>query len=187
MEKLTAAEIKILDKEVATASASQRIFGIAAFVLVALLAVCLYLKWEFPAPFFIGALAAFLVVISIIQHFSYRKVAADRAKGVSTILEGVIAKKEMKTGYNTYSTDDTKESLEELAKYIEDKAKGVGKDQGVLEWNLSKAAQASFLITLADGSCHGVSIREYIDLNIQDKVRIKLTPLSKTFLHLSKL
>jgi hypothetical protein len=187
MEKLTTADIKILEIGIANGKKFQILLMSLAFIAIILLALCMFLKWQFPAPLFTGVFAAFLVVVTIIQHFRNQKVVLDLANGKSTTLEGVIAKKEMKQGANSYNDSYTKESLEELAQYIEDKEKGIAKDPGIAGWNLNQAASSAFNITLVDGSIHTVTLRNFIDLNIQDKVRITLTPLSKTFLGVTKL
>jgi hypothetical protein len=186
MEKLTTEQITILEKGIANGKKFQTLLRALASIFLVLLAVNLFLRWEFPATFFIGSFAGFMVVITVIQYFMYRKIVRDLANGVSTTIVGVIAKKEVKQGPNSYNDSYTKESLEEIALYMENKEKGIEKDHGVEEWNLRRAASSSFHIILVDGSIHSVNIREYIDLNIHDKVQITLTPLSRTFLSVSK-
>lgn len=128
-----------------------------------------------------------LAVFSLIHYFMIKNIICELANGVKTSIEGAIIKKEMKVGPNEYKLDYSKESLEKLAQYIEDKEKGVTTDNSISAYNLSRDAKASFLITLADKSDYSVGIRNYINMEVGDKVRIEFTPLSRTFLNATKL
>jgi hypothetical protein len=186
MKKLTTPQVKILGNAITTGKEAQRLLRIFSFVFIILLFVNLYLRWEFPATFIIGSFTGFMVVMTIIQYFMYQKIVLDLANGESTLVDGVIAKKEVKQGPNSYNDSYTNEALEEIAKFIEEKEKGTEKDYRAANRNLKREAGYAFHLILKDGSVHAVNIRDYIDLNVGDNVRITLTPRSRTFLSISK-
>jgi hypothetical protein len=185
MEKLTQADIKILETEIKTKKLFQLVLLGLTAVAIIVLSLSQYLHWEFPASFFAGFFGSALAIISLIHYFMIRNTVRDLSNGVKTWTEGVIIKKEMKTGYNTYNTDYPQESLVKLAQYVEGKEKGVIKDDGIN--SLARDAKSSFLITLGDKSDYAVRVRDYVDLHIGDNVRMEFTPVSKTFLKATKL
>lgn len=187
MEKLTPADIRILHKEIKGRKLIHMI--LLGLTLVAIISFFLSrrMQWEFAISFISGFFAVALALISLIHFFQSKNVVRDLSNGVKTSAEGIITKKEMKTGYNSYKMEYSKESLEELAQYIEDKEKGLPTDNTIKGYNLAKDASSSFTITINEGSSYSVSIRDYINMNIGDKVRVEFTPLSGTCLNASKL
>jgi hypothetical protein len=184
MEKLTQADIKILEIAIKTGKSAQLVFlGLTAVAIIVFL-LSLYLHWEFPVPFFAGFFGGALAIISLIHYFMIQKIVRDLSKGVKTATEGAIIKKQVKTGYNTYITDYPQESVVKLVQYMEGKEKGPIQDDGIN--NFAREAKFSYEIILADNEFYSISARNYLDLNIGDKVRIEFTPLSKTFLNASK-
>lgn len=184
MEKLTQPDIKILEDEIKSRRLSQLVFLGLTAVAIILLTLSQYFHWAFPASLFIGVFGGGIALTVIVNYFLLQKVISDLNTGLKTSEEGVIVKKEMKGGPNSYYTDYPKESLEKLAQYIENKEKGIVTDKESYD---SNAARASFLIILDNKSDHSVGVRNYIDFNIGDKVSIELAPRSKTFLSARKI
>jgi len=187
MEKLTPADVRILEEEIKNRKLIHLVLlGLTSVAIISFF-LSQYFNWELAISFISGFFGGALALISLLHFFQSKNVVRDLSTGVKISAEGVIINKEMKTGYNSYKTDYPKESLEKLAQYMEDKEKGVMTDNSIMAYNLSQDANSSFLITLADKSVYTVSIRDYISMNIGDKVRVEFTPLSKTCLNATKL